>query len=367
MPRFPGIGALPAVAGTGLLIAAVHGGGNLGHTGRWLRAPPMRFFGLISYSLYLWHWPLLAFDRATRIGEAPLGTRLLLCAIAVLISWVSYRFIESPTRRRDGTPPLKVVVTGVATFGMLAVCVTVAIAPKPRASEIHDLPLARRCHYSAIDEVGDFPRRGCAGEVVVWGDSYALSWRPLAEAIAAQRALPITSHTRDSCGPIQNYAIRRPPVDRLCPTFNTKVAEYLNSVDTIILAGDWQSYLHDEQARQGLRESLVAVNPRNLILIGPTPTLRDDAPRCVHLKADCSIPRTEFDLATAQVRSFLKSLAIEHGAEYIEAADFLCTASECPAAKDGITLYRDTQHVSAQAAGKFSEIYVANNRQVLPQ
>jgi len=59
--HFPGIGAVPAVAGAALVILAVHSG----ETNVFLRSRSMVGVGLISYSLYLWHWPLLAFYRAT--------------------------------------------------------------------------------------------------------------------------------------------------------------------------------------------------------------------------------------------------------------------------------------------------------------
>ena len=73
----------------------------------------MVFFGLISYSLYLWHWPLLALDKATRIGERPLATTLGYCIAAVSVAWLSYRFIETPCRKLKATNA-RTIMTGGA-------------------------------------------------------------------------------------------------------------------------------------------------------------------------------------------------------------------------------------------------------------
>ena len=96
--HFPGIGALPAVFGAGLLLYAIHGSSRLGWTGAVLRSRPMVFFGLISYSLYLWHWPLLALERATHAGQLSIELRAMICAISVVLAWLSCCFIERPLR-----------------------------------------------------------------------------------------------------------------------------------------------------------------------------------------------------------------------------------------------------------------------------
>jgi peptidoglycan/LPS O-acetylase OafA/YrhL len=86
----PGPATLPAVIGACIVTAAIHGGS----TNTFLASRPMVGLGLVSYSLYLWHWPLVAF-----YGEPDPGRQLILLAIALLLSFLSYRFIETPFRR----------------------------------------------------------------------------------------------------------------------------------------------------------------------------------------------------------------------------------------------------------------------------
>jgi peptidoglycan/LPS O-acetylase OafA/YrhL len=78
-----------------------------------LEARPFAWIGLISYSLYLWHWPLLAIDRATRAGDAPLATKLALVAVTFVLAVLTYRYVETPFRRMR-TQPRRAVAIGVA-------------------------------------------------------------------------------------------------------------------------------------------------------------------------------------------------------------------------------------------------------------
>jgi hypothetical protein len=69
--------------------------------------------------------------------------------------------------------------------------------------------------------------------------------------------------------------------------------------------------------------------------------------------ADCAVPRAIFDRDAEPVRAVLKALAAKHGARYVEPVDYFCTATECPALKDGLPLYWDARHVSVTAVEGF--------------
>ncbi|HNI23996.1 MAG TPA: SGNH hydrolase domain-containing protein, partial [Plasticicumulans sp.] len=92
---FPGAWALLPVGGALLLIQA----GPAACINRHLLArAPMRWIGRISFSLYLWHWPLLVYGRIWLVGEPDWPQRLALVAVSVLLAWLSYRWIETPFR-----------------------------------------------------------------------------------------------------------------------------------------------------------------------------------------------------------------------------------------------------------------------------
>lgn len=158
--HFPGIGALPAVAGAATVIAAVHGGATNG----FLRSRAMVGVGLISYSLYLWHWPLLAFYRATSIGEGNTQTRLMLCGAAVLLAIASYRYIEQPFRRLR-TPKGRTIAAGAAVSLSLAMAAcTYGLQAQRDQAKAPDNPLAmaaeRDCRPTGSDATTVSPTKG---------------------------------------------------------------------------------------------------------------------------------------------------------------------------------------------------------------
>jgi len=127
---FPGLAALPPCVGAALLIAAGENGASL--PGRLLSLPPFVFCGLISYSLYLWHWPVQVFYNlhhlqtcapgscATPMGP---GTQASIFLVSVALATLSWRYVETPIRRRTALiPARRLVVTSSAAAALVAAC-----------------------------------------------------------------------------------------------------------------------------------------------------------------------------------------------------------------------------------------------------
>lgn len=387
MAQFPGIGALPAVAGAALLLFAIHGTTRLGIAGGVLSSRSMVFFGLISYSLYLWHWPLLAIDKATRAGASPVEIRVLLCIIAILLAWLSYRFVERPFRRANpDTPGLKVVVAGITASIVLAVAGVIVgdrfdwdPLPNDLASRTsRDMPENRHsCHYQGLEPLSTFPKPGCnsipdtPADVVIWGDSMALAWQPFAWAIGQQANMAATSYSRDACPPVHNYSNgKNQAEDMRCREFNELVMNKVRGIDTLILSSAWGAIsgqginrTADIEFKAGLMDTIQEVSRyvNKIILLGPTPRLPDTAPRCIRASSldSCAVSRTTFDAQTLQSRRFLASVAENYDTvTFIDLADFFCTTDICPVLKDGYSLYWDSYHVSSTAARNFAAEYL---------
>jgi peptidoglycan/LPS O-acetylase OafA/YrhL len=96
---FPGVAALLPVVGAVLLIGGGIEGPKYG-AGVVLGIRPMRFFGDISYSIYLIHWPVLVLTTAYAGGQVRIRYKLVLIALTILLSWLSYRFVETPFRSK---------------------------------------------------------------------------------------------------------------------------------------------------------------------------------------------------------------------------------------------------------------------------
>jgi peptidoglycan/LPS O-acetylase OafA/YrhL len=356
---FPGPGALPAVAGAALLLLAVHGAGPLGTVGAWLRSWPMAKIGLVSYSFYLWHWPLLALYRATSIGEGDIRVRLALCVVALLLAIASYRYVEQPFRKWSRAGRGRMIAVGAGVSVSLAVA-SFAVAANTNLAPPRDDPLAlraerdypsRSCHSTGMAE----PRIMCAPapgtRIAIWGDSQAYAWSP-----AARRADPQSvEFSRDSCQPYLGYLPEKPfPADVKCERFNALVVEQVKGLDTLVLVGVWDAN-HAGLIRSTLDE--VAPEVRRVVVLGPTPRMRSEVARCIrkHAQSACAIPRAEFDAHARPILALLRDAARTHpNVVVVDLGDRFCTATSCPPVRDGMPLYWDRLHVSSSMAKAFA-------------
>ena len=114
---FPGYFALAPVAGSVLVLAA----GPTALPNRYLLSNPVAvWFGLISYPLYLWHWPLLSYAHILELGQASKELRVALVALAIILAWLCYRFVELPIRRGHfGSLSVPLPLGALAAAGIL--------------------------------------------------------------------------------------------------------------------------------------------------------------------------------------------------------------------------------------------------------
>lgn len=343
---FSSLGTLPAVGGTAALLYAIRTGEDLGLAGTFLRARIMVFFGLISYSLYLWHWPLLALDKATRIGERPLATTLGYCIAAVSVAWLSYRFIETPCRKLKATNARTIMTGGASAAVVAGAALSVCFyAPRDDTTKLaiqamFDHP-DMRCHYGAEDT--NRPRCPTDGaRVVIWGDSYGLAWRPFAERLG-----PTASFTRDGCSPIigeQHDSAR----GQLCAEFRQSARKEIEKLapQVVILAARWTGY-----DLTGLADTLRTIAAPTVIVIGPTPQMKRRVSECIerHVTDKCGVTRAEFEDYAGVTRSRLKLITESVGAEFLDPTDYFCSNKRCPTMKEGRALYWDDDHVASSA------------------
>jgi peptidoglycan/LPS O-acetylase OafA/YrhL len=112
---FPGQWALIPVIGTALLLAA----GPKAYVNHHLLSNKIAvWFGLISYPLYLWHWPLLSFARVVESATPSASLRIAAIALAILLAWLTYKFVESPIRlNKAGKTKTAVLVVFMLVIG----------------------------------------------------------------------------------------------------------------------------------------------------------------------------------------------------------------------------------------------------------
>ena len=391
--HFPGLGALPAVTATALLLWLLHTGSRLGAAGGLLRFAPVNYVGRISYSLYLWHWPLLALYHATSIGVET-GTSLEICALAVLLAALTYRYVEMPCRTLSvarhrgvfvisgGTATICIALAiaalsrptvPAAVSPIAAAAVTAAAAPQgtdfATRSENDRTPIPWRCFISPVRPPDQLPGAGCASlpgvkpKVAVLGDSYGNSWEALGWAIGQKLGLSAIDYSRSACPPfLSSYDEGKPVKEAMCRAFNANTVAKMNGFDTVLIASRWDTHAL-EIDKEGISATLAVLAPtvRKIYIMGPSPVMRDRVPKCIRANKveACAILRKEFENKSAPMRAYLLSLTRQYdNVEYIEVSNFLCTRDSCPAVKDGAALYTDESHVTYSTAKKFAAEFV---------
>ena len=255
---FPGFAALPSVLGTAILIALPASFVNR----RLLALMPLVFIGRVSYSWYLWHWPLLAFLRVATVNSLSLPAALLAVALAFIFAVLSWRFIEQPFRHSTMSPAPLLLRYAAASVALLAVCAALYVA--------HGLP-QRLPHLAVMESPADVlfadhcldgsddqpnlspgcypPPQSTLPTIALWGDSHALALAPAMRVLANARGYDFAELVKSSCTPligaihvlprIPNFAGRCERFNRA--TFNRILSD--RRIRIVVLTASWSAPL----------------------------------------------------------------------------------------------------------------------------
>lgn len=375
---FPGLSALPAVLGAALIIHAGASGSTL--IGRLLGVKALVFFGLISYSLYLWHWPLFVFAGYYQI--APLGAveKLGLFIVACLLGWLSWRYVESPFRRagepsdrrrffrRTGWVAGALVV--ISLPGTISKGAAFRLPPdivSIQAVEEEKIPFHRSCFELSPQQINADSQvctLGAEGEptFLLWGDSHSLSLAHGVDLAAKSENVSGRFLGKSVCPPAlgtQNFMAS----DVACSDFNSSVIGYLDqhpSIQKAILVGVW--FIYDERSTgpaetgfdAGFERALDALVSRNLdvTVVLQVPKVAYDVPatlaRLKWYERDLDIRplRTVHLEQTASFREQLQQLSGRYRFEVLNLDDVYCDERFCNVEINREPLYRDSHHLS---------------------
>jgi hypothetical protein len=378
--RYPGAAALLPVLGTSLLVAA----GPLAPVNRFLGLRGLVAIGLVSYPLYLWHWPALSLARIAEGRDPSALYKAIVLAVAASLAILTYRVVERPLRhgRRAVVVPLLVAMALVGTVAIAVALGRIA----PRAS---DPALAR---YDAAAHDWDFPgmlvaqdvpdgpslwTAGRGATVLYVGDSNAQQYGPrITRVIAANPALDRRAAfaTTGSCPPIVGVQSRAG-----CRSYLERALSYAAgpAVTRVVFVAQWSGYLNDaalafdspggevlrgEAALQAALDSFAATvrdlrrSGKAVYVVLNIPAAAQLDPRYVlQRRFDGSftlrtqgIARELWDAVVATRVGRLGSVARLAGATVIDPTPELCDAKRCPSVDStGDPLYRDGFHLRA--------------------
>jgi peptidoglycan/LPS O-acetylase OafA/YrhL len=363
---FPGPSALLPCGGAALIIYAGINGPSL--AGRWLSLKPVVFVGLISYSLYLWHWPLLLANKYEYFSFLRLNSWwlfLLMLGVSVL----SWRFVEQPFRAGRFRPGRKLLFVGAA------VAVSLVSAVGLWAYRSNGVP---QRFPAALLEIAAYPERGSkdpqwdngcfiygdhsrlnagclepkagVSHLLLLGDSHAAHLRD--GLSAALPAIQIEEAAAANCTPLLSSLQSK---DALCRGLTQRIFQSFlreNHPDVVLLSGFWQTR---DLASLGETIDQLHREGQRVYVFGPSPAYDQPLPilliNASH-RHDASLPMRHLDPSAPQFAAFdaeMEKVAQVHGAErYISLRRLLCKDGACMEyVRPGVPVEFDASHFTA--------------------
>lgn len=394
---YPGDAAALPVLGTALVIAA--GCARRSRAEVVLSIPGAQDIGRVSYSFYLWHFPLLII--APSVLNHPLGlvNKFVLIDIALVLAVVTYNFIELPFRRSDMwvrrpwrgltlwgglssvTAGAAVVLMGVAIpagVGMAtraeASTVTTALSDGLRVQEVpanltpsleaapRDRPVLEtngclvQLEDSALRTDCVYGNPSSSTNVVMIGDSHMAQWFPALDRVAKERDWRLLVLTKVGCSPhviLNKYStfLRRPY--RECDEWRGRAFAYVRQIRpaAVLMAG----LVKGEDQIGGMVQAIGALKPSGarLLLLRDTPYPGADVPTCVSGNLNdvgaCNLHEAEAHVDKANEDRTVE-LAAAAGVSVIDPLPWFCQRGECPVVVGDMLVYHDESHVSATYA-----------------
>lgn len=388
----PGMNALLVCAATAVVVLRRSAALNRG-----LLAYPFAWTGDFSYSLYLVHWPVLAFLKNAWIGNSanpPVGARALAVLLSFLLAYLQFRYVEQPIHRGRLTFSASLArKTAMASMAVVAIVpvVTYAIPAKLDLASLRrgNPGLSAACEFR--NRFFDDPRcmTGRHPSVLVWGDSYAMHLVPgLAQTLDEGQGL--VQATKSRCGPLLGLAPHQwrttdPNISfderwaEDCIEFNQSVLDYLKSnaaIKIVVMSSLFQQYVSPDNYdhlvldRSGYRHvafapdhaiaallrAVEAVRQMGIrvVLVAPPPFADFDIARCVergmnHMisyggRPGCAFTRQDVEIKQKNIRELLDAIAPT--VSVIRFDDWICPTNICLPMIDGTLIYGDAGHLT---------------------
>ena len=409
---FPGAAALVPTLGAAAVLLAGCGDGR-GEV-RALTGRPMQTVGALSYSLYLWHWPLLVVATAAWAGgesHLPLPTALAVVTASALPAWLTYRAVEQPFHRsarlrvpwRAGVLAAVCVAVGLGSAGLVQLQAARSLEQPadtaPGAAVLGADPAATEQPtrvdtvtpplVEAPDDVADVYADGCHqvrdsaevascvyGEedsdtvVALVGDSHAAHWQPALEVLAEENGWRLETYTKSSClfgDALVWNAVDAGPYES-CHAWQEELTERLAAQrpDAVVVSADGSYRLAGEDGPLGREESVPAVASAmaenwqrlegagvDVLALMDTPSPGLDVPECVatHLP-DLEECAVPREEAVDRSGQAQLSAAAEQtpGVDVVDLTEYVCPQEECLPVVGGVLTHSDSHHLTATYA-----------------
>lgn len=405
---FPGyVAAMPVLAAVFLLLSNPQGLSNW--VGRLLMHPILAFLGGISFTIYLWHWPLLIFYKeATGAATIGLLPGLGIMALAITLAYLTTRFIETPLRSRPGERAssafspfllgfkfaLPVVLAAFAVRLFFSFMIRdyradyslqfdgpeVSIQTDARAVPYQQFLFAKRLLPQAyLEGCNQNPAssqvKTCAyGDtsadkvIALVGGSHALQWLPTLDVIGKTKGFKIVNITKSLC-PFGHLEDSHPS----CEEWNKNVVDYLAELQPLLVVTNSTRAAEasvPEHVPTTYVDQWKALEERNITMIGirDNPRFPFDPADCIaRNKPDpltCSAPKSEILLADDPAQPLVEDL---DKIKIVDMTNYFCTSETCVTVYRDLIMYSDAEHISVAYAAYLATALHTKFADVLPE
>lgn len=390
---FPGYTALLPTLGTALVIIGSGAAARFAPH-RLIESRPAVWIGDLSYSIYLWHWPLIVFYRNWTANVPGLWDGLVLVAVSILLAALSKHFVEDRFRDKAGAPRIGRSLAGglasillcLAAAGIVFAIVAgqrpgeltaanypgataltdaafvpdgVPAAP-PLAFVLDDLSAAygNGCHLDLDEAQPRACRYGAANgafHIMLIGDSHAASWLPALETLAEARRWRMTAHTKSACPMVLGKLAKDPS----CPLWGENLLEEVarEKPDLVLLVMSADNMIAGAGTREArfpllvaaLRKTAAALREKGVAVAAmrDTPRFPFNPPECLARDPDCQALEIEaFPLPDPMSSAFGNDPDIP----VIDMTHGFCADGVCPMVVGNVTVWRDYHHFTATYA-----------------
>lgn len=321
--------------------------------------------GKISFSLYLIHWPVIAFLNYYVDGTLSPYAYSGLIVMVIGLAYLSWKYVEQPFRTLSFDQMRSAFVKtgiGIGTFSIIGLAVIAANGFPQRQPGFVEQKIAgledwggNSCfHQNATtleswDPVHCQRTTGSTGNVLLWGDSFAAHYLPGLLTNAAQLDKNIFQYTFAGCPPILSYySLARPA----CSKFNAEALSLLTTynIKTVILSSRWSDV--PKATLEQLHETIAEIKRHgaDVIVIGPSPQFSADVQRLDYLSGASARAGEVAGNAANSEESMEKVASEAAGATFINPMSTLCVSDRCVYRVNSNYLYADYGHLSKYGA-----------------
>ena len=407
--HFPGFTTLPPVVGAALIVWAGIGGSSA--VGRALSTPPAVFVGLISYSLYLWHWPLLVYATYYTLRPLTPWEASAVLVVSAALATVSWRYVERPFRGSRSPIRTRPLFAAAAAVSAVTVALGVGIAASGGLPRRIDERVSRyvetraerdsltaRCsrdksaptHEPFERELGD--AHAAEPSFVVWGDSHACMFSEEIGALAKRDGRRGYFAWGGGCPPmlLGPEANLRDGCEAAGERVLAAVSADAKLTDVVLIArwayyfegagygreqvpAPWPASFRDEHGSADRAQLLARALDRTVAqlvsakkrvwIVGPVPEVGWDVPSVLARASlhgwsvDIDPRASDFFARQRAVLETLDRLAAQPDVHVLYPHPRLCSATICAVERDGTALYSDDDHVSRAGAEWLAPIF----------